>query len=52
MSYSKAELKSSGSKASACIGPFWIGKVSDKYLSIHILLCITSLVIGLFEVYE
>jgi hypothetical protein len=51
MVYSKAKLKSNCPKASAYSGPFWIGKLSDKYLPTwpilyvsfkHILIVLTS----------
>jgi hypothetical protein len=35
MANSKAKLKSSGDKASPCFRPFWIGKLSDKYLPLN-----------------
>jgi hypothetical protein len=38
MEYSKENLKSRGVKASPYFTPFWIGKLSDKYLPIDILL--------------
>jgi hypothetical protein len=39
MAYSKGKLNSSGDKASPCLRPFWIGKLSDKCLLIQTLLC-------------
>jgi hypothetical protein len=43
MAYSKAKLKSSGIKASPSLRPFWIRKLSDKYLPIQTFLeCHTS----------
>jgi hypothetical protein len=53
MADSKVKLKSSGDKASPCFRPFWIRKLSDKCLSIwilvhvsfkHILISVTSFV--------
>jgi hypothetical protein len=38
--YSKAKLKSCGGKVYPCFRPFWIGKLSDKYLPIRTLLYI------------
>jgi hypothetical protein len=35
MAYSKANLKHSGDKSFPCFRPFWMGKLSDKYLPIH-----------------
>jgi hypothetical protein len=34
MAYSKAKLKSSGDKSSPYFRPFWIGKLSEKYLRV------------------
>jgi hypothetical protein len=34
-----AKLKSNGDKVPTCFKPFWIGKLSDKYLPIRTLLC-------------
>jgi hypothetical protein len=34
MAYSKAQLKSNGDKKSPCFRSFWIGKLSEKWLSI------------------
>jgi hypothetical protein len=51
MAYSKAKLKSSGEGASPYFRPFWMGKLSDKFLPIktlpyvsfkHILINLTS----------
>jgi ABC-type branched-subunit amino acid transport system permease subunit len=38
MAYSKAKLKSSDDTASPYFRPFWIGKLSEKYLAIWTLL--------------
>jgi hypothetical protein len=38
MAYCKAKLKRNGDKASSSFRPFWIGKLSEKYLPIHTLL--------------
>jgi hypothetical protein len=37
MAYSKANLKSGGDKTSPCFRPFWIGKLSEKYLPVRTL---------------
>jgi hypothetical protein len=34
MAYSKAKLKGFGDEACPCFRQFWIGKVSDKCLSV------------------
>jgi hypothetical protein len=49
MAYSKAKLKSNGDKASPYFKPFWTGKLSDKCLSIRILLYVSvkHILIGL-----
>jgi hypothetical protein len=41
MAYSKAKLKSCGGKASPYFRPFRIGKLSEKYLLIWILLYVS-----------
>jgi hypothetical protein len=38
MTYSKAKLKNDGDKSSPCFRPFYIRKLSDKYLPIRTLL--------------
>jgi hypothetical protein len=52
MACSKAKLKNSGDKASHCLRPFWIGKLSDNRIPVrsllyvsfnHILISLTSL---------
>jgi hypothetical protein len=37
MAYSKAKLKISGDKAYSCFGPYWLRKLSDKYLPLRTL---------------
>jgi hypothetical protein len=41
MAYSKAKLKSSHDKAAPSFKPFWIGKLSNKCLSIWTLLYVS-----------
>jgi hypothetical protein len=41
MAHSKAKLESGDDKASPCIRPFWIGKLSDKYLPIWAVLFVS-----------
>jgi hypothetical protein len=41
MTYSKANLKSSGDKASPCLRPFLIGKLSENCLPIQTLLYVS-----------
>jgi hypothetical protein len=42
MAHSKAKLKSNGDKASPCLRPFWIVKLSDKCLPIWTLLVVNN----------
>jgi hypothetical protein len=41
MAYPKAKLKSSGDEASPGLRKFWIGKLSDKCLSLRALLYVS-----------
>jgi hypothetical protein len=51
VAYSKGKLESSGDKASPCFRPFWIGKLSDKWLPIQALIYISfkDILIGLIS---